>query len=144
MSAFQVAFARLARTQSDFEAVKSALSAEASRLRGLAGNDRERADRAAASSESTYLMRLLAEFEGTLTELAPHLTPALAFGGEDGLSSKLDGVGKRMGMPRALRERANSDLRLLRNDMMHGRIGGLVVDFDAAHRLMKEFLQACH
>lgn len=143
MSAFQDAFDRLRRAQEDFEATKAALSKDASRLRQLVGRDLDQANQAEGSCELTYLMRLLSDFEGTVIDLSPHLTSALVFDAEDGLSSKINGIGKRMGMPRGLRERVHSDVRLLRNDLMHGRSAGLAVDFDGAHRLMKEFLRAC-
>lgn len=143
MNPFQIAFDRLRQTQADYETTRIALSSQVSDIRGLAGTLRVEVQAAAKSCELTYLMRLLSEFEGALTDLGPYLESQLEFNEEDGLSSKLNGIGKRMGMPRLLRERVHRDVRLLRNDLMHGRTQGLTVDFDGAHRLMKEFLRSC-
>ncbi len=129
--------------QSDFEAAKSAMTQEVAELRGLSGTRKNANDQAHGSCEMTYLMRLLSDFEGALTDIGPHLSTPRTFSDADGLSEKINAIGKPMGMEKSFRERVHRDVRELRNELMHGRRLGLRIDFDGAHRLMKEFLRAC-
>jgi hypothetical protein len=90
MSPFQQPFDRLKGIEVELGAVQTALHG---RLANTSGADHVLAEASLAQSERTYLIRLLAEFEGSLTDIAPSLSAPIAFGPKDGLAFKLDQLG---------------------------------------------------
>jgi hypothetical protein len=118
MAPLRPALDRLTRTEDEFEAVQAALDL---RLAGpLPPDERAAAALARAHSERTYLLRLMAEFEGGLTEVGPRLSPPVLFDGREGLAIKLERLGAARRVPDSLRERVDEEIRDLRNDLAHG------------------------
>lgn len=94
----------------------------------------------------TFAFRILAEFEGILTELGPHLVspvglPPLTFSQEDGLAKKMAAIGKRMGMPKATRAVFDFELRQKRNELFHGNSSS--AEFEPLLAAAKLFLAQC-
>ena len=106
-------------------------------------SDRAKVDAARAQTEKTYLLRLLAEFEGALARLGPNLSVPVAFTIQDGLGTKLDRIGKNMRMIQTFRDDCDDRLREHRNELAHGRSPIPRVSFDSSHQLMKTFLRHC-
>lgn len=96
---------------------------------------------ARANSERTYLLRLFAEFEGSLEVLGPNLNPPCNFGPQDGLAQKLNRIGSLMGVDNRLRMNMDSNVRDVRNELMHGRSRIPRVPFDQVRGLMLAFLR---
>lgn len=139
MSPFQTAHDRVGQVALDLYTVQSALD---ELRRRATGDELFRAEVARANSERTYLIRLLTEFEGALTDLAPYLRMPMTFASDSGLSDKLTGIGKNMGIDKALRQRMRDDVLELRNELAHG---GLIprVAFEDAFHLVRQFLRWC-
>ena len=139
MSPFQKAFDRILRVEVDLATVQESLDAQRKTAKG---NDLHRTEVARATSERTYLIRLLTEFEGTITDLGPHLRTPLSFTSSHGLSDKLNGIGTNMGMDKRLRNKMTDDVLDLRNDLAHG---GLIprLAFEDAVDLIRQFLRWC-
>lgn len=108
-----------------------------------AGDEKSIVNEARAQSEKTYLLRLLAEFEGTLTRLGPYLNPSSTFTNSDGLSNKLNRIGANMNVDQPLRNVVDQDIRAHRNELAHGRSPVPRVSFERSHDLMKAFLRYC-
>jgi hypothetical protein len=107
------------------------------------GSDKAQINEARAHAEKTYLLRLLAEFEGSLTRLGPKLHDPVTFNSQDGLGTKLDQIGRRMGMRHSFRTDCDDQIRKHRNELAHGRSPVPRVSFDTTHQLMKQFLRQC-
>jgi len=98
--------------------------------------------RARAESKRTYILRLLAEFEGEITQNAPNLQRAsITFGPRDGLGHKLDQIGAALGLDQSLRDRADDKIRDHRNELAHGRTYVPRVSFEDTHFLIKSYLR---
>jgi len=140
MSPFQKPFDRLKGIERELSEVQSAPLA---RLRGLIGAPRTIAEEMLAQTERTYLIRLLTEFEGALTEVAPSLSasPAITFGPRDGLGFKLDQIGAILSIDPKLRSQMDDRIRDHRNELAHARSLFLRVPFDQSKDLMFEFLR---
>lgn len=139
MSPFQRAFDRIGQVEVDLATVQVSLD---ERRKGASGSSLYQTEVARANSERTYLIRLLTEFEGALTDLGPHLRRPLRFTVNHGLADKLNGIGKNMGVDSGLRNRMQDDVLDLRNELAHG---GLIprVAFDDAAALIRQFLRWC-
>lgn len=98
---------------------------------------------ARAQSEKTYLLRLLAEFEGILLRLGPRLYNPVEFSYRDSLGFKLDQIGNRMRMEERFRKVIDDRIREHRNELSHGRSPVPRVSFQYTLSLMKEFLRKC-
>ena len=138
----QEAFDRLRGVEEELVAVQSSL--DQIRLSpGRAATERNNATIARANAERTYLIRLLAEFEGALARLGPDLRAPIQFSATDSLKTKLDRIGKNQGIDRGLRLVVDKDVRTHRNELMHGRSPVPRVSFGRSHDLLKSFLRWC-
>ena len=138
----QGAFDSLQQVASELRAVQDALDLQLSNY-GIVGSDRNLLRETRAQSERTYLLRLLADFEGRLTKLGPALTTPIVFVSSDGLATKLDRIGKSKGVNRTLRLEMDDKIREHRNELFHGRSPVPRVPFSTTHQLMKAFLREC-
>ncbi len=87
-------------------------------------------------------MRLLAEFEGALTDLPPYLSDPIVFDTRSGLYSKIHRIADIMRMDPRLVAQVDQNLRILRNDLLHGR--SALFEFNELYMLGKQFLRNCH
>jgi hypothetical protein len=137
----QASFDRLKWTEAELEKVQDELDRRI--LDPLCkGSELDLAKRARSESERTYILRLLAEFEGEITEKVPNLQRApITFGPRDGLGFKLDQLGAALKIDQALRDRADDEIRDHRNELAHGRTYVPRVSFAATHFLIKSYLR---
>jgi len=140
MSPFQHAFDRIGSVELDLSQVQQALDLQRQQL---SGSSLDKVNHARATSERTYLIRLLVEFEGAITDLGPWLRTPLQFNKSHGLGGKLEAIGKNMGMDKRFRKQMDDDVHNLRNELAHG---GLIprVSFQDAIELIRAFLRGCH
>ena len=137
MNPFQSAFQRLKQVDSQYQAIRLLLEDRISaRLADFAERDAEQ------DLERTYAMRLLAEFEGALTDLAPYLSDPIVFDTRSGLYSKIHRIADKMRMDPRLVAQVDQNLRILRNDLLHGR--SALFEFNELYMLGKQFLRNCH
>lgn len=138
----QEAFDSLKAVETDLATVNEALD----RRRGdpaCKGTERSRLDAARSQTEKTYLLRLLAEFEGALTRIGPTLHRPARFTKDDGLRSKMNQIGKKMGIDSGFRGLCDDEIGDHRNELAHGKSPVPRVSFDRTHSLMKQFLRSC-
>lgn len=137
MNPFQSAFQRLKQVDSQYQAIRVLLEDRIDA--GIAESAERDAER---DLERTYAMRLLAEFEGALTDLAPSLSVPITFDTRSGLHSKIHRIAAGMMMDPRLITQVDQKLRLLRNDLLHGRVAPF--EFNELYILGKQFLRNCH
>jgi hypothetical protein len=142
MSPFQEAFNRVNSVEDELLTVNSSLDIQRADPSCI-GSEKNRVDLTRANTERTYLIRLLTEFEGGLTELAPNLKLPLSFTKDHGLSNKVSSIGKNMGMDKNFRQKVEQDVVDLRNDLAHGSLVPQVA-FDDALVTIKTFLRGCY
>jgi hypothetical protein len=137
----QASFERLRRTESELQKVQEELDRRILDPE-CTGSELYLTMRARAESERTYILRLLAEFEGEITESAPRLqrTP-MTFGIRDGLGFKLDQLGAALNLAPSLRNRMDDEIRDHRNELAHGRTYVPRVSFEDSHFLIKRYLR---
>lgn len=140
MSPFQTAFDRVRQVETELASVQVSLG---NTWRSTSGEIRHQAGVARFYSEKTYLLRLLSEFEGAITDLGPHLRKPVTFTKDHGLGDKLNAIGKNMGMNSRFRDQMDKDIRDLRNELAHGRSPVPRVAFDDATVLVRQFLRSC-
>lgn len=126
----------------DLEAVQSSLDYRICDC-GAAGSELRSLEDARSNSERTYLLRLLAEFEGGLTEIGGSLNPPLTFSPRSGLAVKLDRISQQVKLDPSLKTQVDTNVRDLRNDLMHGRSKIPRVPYNQVFGLMKAFLRWC-
>ncbi len=110
---------------------------------GLKGEVRVQIEFTRSQLEKTYLLRLLAEFEGVLDRIGPSLRVPVTFNTRDGLGTKLDQIGSNLGMDQLFRNEMDDKIRAHRNELFHGRSPVPRVSFQSSHLLMKTFLRDC-
>lgn len=137
MNPFQSAFQQLKQVDSQYQAIRILLEDR------IATGQADLAERYAEQDlERTYVMRLLAEFEGALTDLAPFLSDPILFDTRSGLYSKIHRIADKMLMDPRLVLQVDQNLRILRNDLLHGRTA--LFEFNELYVLGKQFLRNCH
>ncbi|CAN1546256.1 hypothetical protein MCEMSE15_01982 [Fimbriimonadaceae bacterium] len=141
MNPLEQASARLKNTANQFYACQRGLQ-----LLIATTSDTGPAQAALSELPRTFAFRLLAEFEGILTELGPRLSPPpgalpLVFTSEDGLAKKMAAIGKRTGMPKDIRALFDSELRQKRNELLHGE--DTPAEFEPLLAAVKLFLDQC-
>lgn len=136
----QASFERFKRTERELRKVQLELDRRIADP-ACKGADLQLAMDARAETERTYLLRLLAEFEGELTANAPAMQRApMAFGPRDGLGYKLDQIGAALSLDQALRDRMDDEIRDHRNELAHGRRHVPRVSFETTLFLINRYL----
>lgn len=139
----QRAFDSLQRVADELAVVQARLDDRRSE-EDCVGSEKALVDKARAQSERTYLLRLLADFEGSLARIGPEQGVPPTFSSEDSLGTKLNRIGANMGIDAVPRSEADDQIRVHRNELVHGRSPVPRVSFASSHMLMKEFLRWCY
>jgi hypothetical protein len=139
----QKAFDTLQKVEHELRAVQDVLDEELSDAACI-GSRRKLINETRAQTERTYLLRLLADFEGELTRIGPSLRTPVSFTKQDGLATKLNRIGANKGIDQPFRTEIDDKIREHRNELAHGRSPVPRVSFATSHQLMKRFLAWCY
>ncbi len=138
----QTAFDVLKQVSVELDHAQRALDAKLQQ-EDCKGTERKEVAMTRANLEKTYLLRLLADFEGQLATAAAVMTPAIVFNQQAGLANKLQRISASKKIDKKLQVEVDDKIRLHRNELMHGRTPIPRVSFGTSHELMKQFLRNC-